>query len=52
MSALEALLFYTGAGVIGYIAGWLAGRESATTEADRMRKWWFDREQKQRSERS
>ena len=44
MSALEFLITYSIASAAMFIGGYLIGRSKAQTEAERIRRWWFNRE--------
>ena len=46
MSAIEFLVTYTIAGVAMFTAGFLIGRSKAQSEAERIRRWWYNRENK------
>ena len=46
MSTLEFLITYSIASVAMFIGGYLIGRSKAQTEAERIRRWWFNRENK------
>jgi hypothetical protein len=43
MSAIEFFVTYTIAGVAMFIGGYLIGRAKAQTEAERIRRWWYNR---------
>ena len=44
MSAIEFLVTYIIAGVAMFTAGFLIGRSKAQTEAERIRRWWYNRQ--------
>ena len=46
MSTLEFLITYSIASVAMFIGGYLIGRSKAQTEAERIRRWWYNRENK------
>lgn len=46
MSTLEFLITYSIASVAMFAGGYLIGRVKAQTEAERIRRWWFNRENK------
>ena len=43
MSAREFLITYSIAGVAMFTAGYLIGRSKAQSEAERIRRWWYNR---------
>ena len=44
MSTLEFLVTYSIASLAMFTGGYLIGRAKAQTEAERIRRWWFNRE--------
>jgi hypothetical protein len=46
MSIIEFLVTYSIAGIAMFTGGYLIGRSKAQSEADRMRRWWYNRENK------
>ena len=46
MSTLEFLITYSIASAAMFVGGYLIGRSKAQTEAERIRRWWFNRENK------
>jgi hypothetical protein len=51
MSGLEFAGLYLLAGGLAFLAGVYVGRSQAETEADRVRRWWMERELRSRKER-
>ena len=51
MSDIEFIIIYLLAAGIGYGIGHIVGRHRAETEATRLRRWWRDREQRNRGDR-
>ena len=51
MSGLEFVGLYLLAGGLAFLAGIYVGRSQAETEADRVRRWWMEREIRSRKER-
>ena len=43
MSTLEFLVTYSIASVAMFVGGYLIGRSKAQTEAERIRRWWYNR---------
>jgi hypothetical protein len=46
MSTFEFLLTYLVGGGAMFAAGWIIGSQRAESEAERIRKWWFNRERR------
>ena len=46
MSTLEFLVTYGIASGAMFVGGYLIGRAKAQTEAERIRRWWYNRENK------
>jgi hypothetical protein len=46
MSTIEFLITYSIAGIAMFTGGYLIGRSKAQSEADRIRRWWYNRENK------
>jgi hypothetical protein len=46
MSPIEFLLTYSIAGIVMFTAGWIIGSQRAESEAERIRRWWFNRERR------
>jgi hypothetical protein len=46
MSPIEFLITYSIAGIVMFTAGWIIGSQRAESEAERIRRWWFNRERR------
>jgi hypothetical protein len=46
MTPLEFLTTYSIAGIVMFSAGWIIGSQRAENEAERIRRWWFNRERR------
>jgi hypothetical protein len=46
MSPIEFLITYSIAGIVMFAAGWIVGFQRAESEAERIRRWWFNRERR------
>jgi hypothetical protein len=46
MSPIEFLLTYSIAGLVMFAAGRIIGSQRAESEAERIRRWWFNRERR------
>ena len=44
MNAIEFIGIYAIGGSLMFSAGWFIGAQRAETEAEKMRRWWFNRE--------
>ena len=44
MSTLEFLVTYSIASLAMFTGGYLIGRAKAQTEAERIRRWWYNRD--------
>lgn len=44
MSAIEFIGIYAIGGSLMFSAGWFIGAQRAESEAEKMRRWWFNRE--------
>jgi hypothetical protein len=44
MSAIEFLITYSIASAAMFAGGYLIGRTKAQTEAERIRRWWYNRD--------
>jgi hypothetical protein len=47
MTQLEFIITYSVSGVAMFVAGYIYGHQRARTEADKIRRWWFNRQNKQ-----
>jgi hypothetical protein len=43
MSSIEFLVTYSIASIAMFAGGYLIGRSKAQSEADRIRRWWYNR---------
>jgi hypothetical protein len=46
MSPIEFLLTYSIAGVVMFAAGYIIGSQRAESKAEKIRRWWFNRERR------
>lgn len=46
MTPMEFLIVYAIGGGVMFAAGWFIGSQRAESEAERIRRWWFNRERK------
>jgi hypothetical protein len=46
MSTIEFLITYSIAGIAMFTGGYLIGRSKAQSESERIRRWWFNRQNK------
>jgi hypothetical protein len=46
MTPLEFLITYSIAGLVMFAAGYIIGSQRAENEAERIRRWWFNRERR------
>ena len=51
MTSTEFLLSYVVGGLAAGIAGYIIGAMRAETESEKMRRWWFNRENRHNRQR-
>ncbi len=47
MTPIEFLIVYAVGGGVMFTAGYFIGSQRAESRAEQMRRWWFDRQNKQ-----